>query len=153
MHCYPSLANHKYQQRLACSHRSKTVCAKQSKSTSNTSMVVAENIYAHTTSCHRVPILLLDRRRFGLLLRRANMRVVHLCRELETRDGLLEMGLQRADHDEHERLGVAAEGVLEEVCQLLMLAVKSTCVTRVCANVPSSSCKGYALPPWTSPAR
>jgi len=46
------------------------------------------------------------------------MRVVHLCRKLETRNGFLQMGLQRADHDEHEGFGVAAEGVLEEVCQL-----------------------------------
>jgi len=88
-------------------------------------MVVAENICVHTASYHRVPILLLDRRRFGLPLRGTDMCVVHLGRELETRNGLLEMSLQRADHDEHEGFGVAAEGVLEEVCQLLMLAVKS----------------------------
>lgn len=56
--------------------------------------------------------------RLGLLLRCPDVRVMHLGRELETRDGLLEMSLQRAYHDEHECLGVAAEGVLEEIGQL-----------------------------------
>jgi hypothetical protein len=54
-------------------------------------------------------------RRLNLLLRGANMRIMHLRRKLETRNRFLEMRLQRADHDEHERLGVAAERVLEEV--------------------------------------
>ena len=52
------------------------------------------------------------------LLRRADVRVVHLLRELETRDRFLEMGLERGDHDEHECFRVPAERVLEEVCQL-----------------------------------
>jgi hypothetical protein len=49
----------------------------------------------------------------GLLLRCADVCVVHLCRELKTCDRLLEMSLQWADHDEHEGFRVAAEGVLE----------------------------------------
>ena len=57
-------------------------------------------------------------RGLGLLLRGADVGVVHLGCELETGDGFLQVGLQRADHDEHERFGVAAEGVLQEVCQL-----------------------------------
>lgn len=46
------------------------------------------------------------------------MRIMHLGGKLEAGNGFLEMGLQRADHDEHERLAVAAERVLEEVRQL-----------------------------------
>jgi len=53
-----------------------------------------------------------------LLLRGANVRVVHLGGELEAGDCLLQMCLQRADHDEHKRLRVATERVLEEVGQL-----------------------------------
>jgi hypothetical protein len=49
------------------------------------------------------------RLRLDLLLGRADMRVVHLGGELETCYGLLQVGLQWADHDKHERLGVAAE--------------------------------------------
>jgi hypothetical protein len=44
--------------------------------------------------------------------------VVHLGGELETGDCLLQMCLQRADHDEHEGLRVATERILEEVGQL-----------------------------------
>jgi len=43
------------------------------------------------------------------------MRVMDLGREFQTRQGFAEVGLQRRDHDEHERLAVAAEGELEEV--------------------------------------
>ncbi len=40
------------------------------------------------------------------------MRIVHLGREFEARERLAEVGVQRGDHDEHERLAVAAEGKL-----------------------------------------
>ena len=56
--------------------------------------------------------------RLSLLLRRANMRIMNLCRKLQARNRFLQMRLERADHDEHEGFGVAAEGVLEEVGQL-----------------------------------
>jgi hypothetical protein len=62
----------------------------------------------------------------GLLLRRTNMRIVYFCRELETRNRLLEMCLEGRDHDEHEGLGVTAQRVLEEVCQLITISMCST---------------------------
>lgn len=43
---------------------------------------------------------------------------MHLGRELQTRQCLAHVSLQRADHDEHEGLGVAAQGELEEISQL-----------------------------------
>jgi hypothetical protein len=57
-------------------------------------------------------------RRLCRFLRSANVRVMYLCRKLQTRHRLLQVSLQRRDHDEHERLAVAPERVLEEVCQL-----------------------------------
>lgn len=71
--------------------------------------------YIPPSSLYKQPTNL---RRLGLLLRRPDVRVVHLGRELEAGDCFLQVRLERADHDEHERLGVAAEGVLQEVCQL-----------------------------------
>jgi hypothetical protein len=56
--------------------------------------------------------------RLSLLLRCPNMRIMNLCRKLQACNRFLQMCLQWADHDEHEGLGVAAEGVLEEVGQL-----------------------------------
>lgn len=46
------------------------------------------------------------------------MRIVHLGREFEARQRLAEVGVQRGDHDEHERLAVAAKGELQQVGQL-----------------------------------
>jgi hypothetical protein len=46
------------------------------------------------------------------------MRIMHLRRKLQARNRFLEMRLQRADHNEHERLAVSTERVLEEVRQL-----------------------------------
>ena len=37
-----------------------------------------------------------------LPLSRPNMRIMHLCRKLETRQCLVEMCLQRTNHDKHE---------------------------------------------------
>lgn len=56
--------------------------------------------------------------RLGLLLRGPNMRIMHLRRKLQARDGFLQMRLQRRDHDEHERLAVSSERVLQEVREL-----------------------------------
>lgn len=44
--------------------------------------------------------------------------VVHLCGELQARQGLRKVRLQWANHHEHERFGVTTEGELEEVSQL-----------------------------------
>lgn len=46
------------------------------------------------------------------------MRIMHLCRKLETGNRLLQVRLERANHDEHESLGVAAQRVLEEIGKL-----------------------------------
>lgn len=54
----------------------------------------------------------------GLLLRRSDVRVVHLRRELEGCHCLAEMCLQWTDHHKHESLGVAPKRELEEVGQL-----------------------------------
>lgn len=53
------------------------------------------------------------------LLRSANMRIMHLGRKLKARQSLVEMSLQRANHDKHECFRVPTQGELEEVCQLL----------------------------------
>jgi hypothetical protein len=46
------------------------------------------------------------------------MGIVDLCREFETGQCLIQMGLQRADHNKHEGLRVASKRVLQQVCQL-----------------------------------
>lgn len=43
---------------------------------------------------------------------------MYLSSKLQTRQSLTKMCLKRTDHDEHESFRVAAEGELEEVCQL-----------------------------------
>lgn len=73
-----------------------------------------QRLRANSTPCAEICLIL----RLSLLLRRPDMRIVHLCRELQAGNRFLQMRLERADHDEHEGLGVAAEGVLEEVSQL-----------------------------------
>ena len=55
-----------------------------------------------------------------LALGGADMGIVHLGGKLQAGQGLGEMCLQWADHDEHESLGVATKGELEEVRQLDM---------------------------------
>lgn len=82
----------------------------------------------------------------GLLLCSTNVRVVHLGRKLETRDCLLQMCLQWADHDKHECLGVAAEGVLEEISQLCLLVQYIPRIIRI-DSLPLSSYTGYVHPP------
>jgi hypothetical protein len=66
--------------------------AKEDKTTtSNTSMVAAVGKYTYapaTPDLHQP-----SSTRLSLLLRRANMCIMHLCRKLETRNGLLEMRL------------------------------------------------------------
>jgi hypothetical protein len=54
----------------------------------------------------------------GLALSCADVGIVHLRGKLQARQGLRKVCLEWADHDEHERLGVTAEGKLEEVSQL-----------------------------------
>jgi hypothetical protein len=77
------------------------------------------------------------------------MRIMHLSRELETGNRLLQMGLQRADHDEHERLGVAAKGVLKEVSELQSLSALTICMVQ--SNLPLSFCRVYETPLWQIP--
>jgi hypothetical protein len=100
--------------------KDKTRHGTKARSTSNTSMVAAvkRHVGARQRRCHicanpKIPRLIL---RLGLFLCRANVGVVDFGCKLQTCDGLLQMGLQRADHDEHECFRVATEGVLEEVC-------------------------------------
>ena len=66
-----------------------------------------------------------------LALRRANVRVVHLGRELETGQRLGEVSLQRADHDKHQGLGIAAERELEEVGKLVGISELHTTKCKV----------------------
>jgi hypothetical protein len=54
----------------------------------------------------------------GSLFGCPDVSVVHLRGKLQARQRLFYMSLKRADHDKHERLGVASEGVLEKVGQL-----------------------------------
>lgn len=57
------------------------------------------------------------------------MRVVYLGREFETGQGLGEMVLERTDHHEHERLGVASQRELKEISKLyqsILLAIHSS---------------------------
>ena len=54
----------------------------------------------------------------GLLLRGPDMRIMHLSRKLETRNRLLQMRLQRTNHNKHERLAVATERILQQPRQL-----------------------------------
>lgn len=51
----------------------------------------------------------------GLLLRSTDVCIVHLRREFKTRDSLLQMRLQRTDHDKHECLGIATQRILQKV--------------------------------------
>lgn len=53
-----------------------------------------------------------------LTLRSADMSVVHLGRKLQAGQRLRKVSLQRADHDEHERLGVSTERELKQICEL-----------------------------------
>lgn len=72
--------------------------------------MIKRQICANPTPHRNILILSL-----GLLLRRADMCVMDLCRELQACDRFLQMRLQGADHDEHEGFRIAAEGVLEEI--------------------------------------
>lgn len=47
------------------------------------------------------------------------MSVMHLRGELQAGQALCKMGLQRADHDEHEGLGIAPEGELKKIGELV----------------------------------
>lgn len=53
-----------------------------------------------------------------LLLRGANMRVMHLSSKLQTRQRLVEMILHWRNHHKHERFRVTTKGILEEIRQL-----------------------------------
>lgn len=55
---------------------------------------------------------------FDLLDGSANVALVHLGGKPEGIEGLPEASVQWGDVDKHERLGVAAEGALEQVGQL-----------------------------------
>lgn len=66
----------------------------------------------------RIGISCFDGLHSGRLFSRPNVSVVHLRGELQARQCLFNMSLKRADHDKHERLGVASEGVLEKIGQL-----------------------------------
>jgi hypothetical protein len=81
---------------------------KRSSLTSNTSIVAAQRIITHTAP----PLPPRYSRRLDLLLRSPNMRVMHLRRKFETRNRLLQMRLQRANHDKHQSLRVATERIL-----------------------------------------
>jgi hypothetical protein len=54
----------------------------------------------------------------GYSLRCSNVCIVYFCRELQTRQGLSEVCLQRANHDKHQSFRVAAQGELQQICEL-----------------------------------
>lgn len=59
-----------------------------------------------------------------LLPGRPDVGVVHLRRKLQADRRLGQVVVERAHHDKHERLGVAAEGILKQVCELEIEVVK-----------------------------
>ena len=50
----------------------------------------------------------------------------YLGRKLQARQGLVQMHLQWADHDKHERLRVAAQRKLQQISQLERVSVGKT---------------------------
>jgi hypothetical protein len=76
--------------------------------TSNTSIVAAKE-HTHMRPSPRTCTNPASSTRLSLLLRRPNMRIMHLCRKLETRNRLLKMRLQRTNHYKHKCFRVAAE--------------------------------------------